>query len=620
MRLPKRLPELKGRWLTGYKLLWWVMLAASLVALTAGQWRERQQRAQIELPLYAAGLLPNEDGDALKFSPLSPAARAAGIVPDSTLLAIDGRPVPSNASLQSIARQLEGRDRDTITLHLRTPEGRLGEARVERGAEHLAAANREAPVTYRQLTAISLASATLDALIVMAGAILLFRRRANDPVVALLSFGLLAVPANGIAALVSDPALAWMLDSGLDVVPMACILLGMTVFPAGRFVPRWTLLILPAIAAWGAVILFAGDSVVALAVTALPALVITVSSLARRYVRMEPGPAKQQVKWVTLGFAAFFACGMLQIAVLLVDGGTTDNRAHFALLVANNVLLALQGGSIVGGLLVSLLRYRLYDADAAISRSAVYAALTVTLVAIFAASEEVMEGLAKQWFGAGAGMASGAAAAALAALVLVPLHHRLSRWAEKRFQRDLARMNAQLPELLAELRDSSNPRLLVDDALRLVIGGVRAGHGAILLPGERGWFVADAQGIGADVAAERLAGELPAMAPPGLLQAADRALPLRLPLVTPSGLLIGWLALGPHPDGSLYGKDDRQALEALASPLARALALALERARSNAERDAERRSLGERLATLEGQLSQVLEVVLPPRNRKARAS
>ena len=60
MRLPKRLPELKGRWLTGYKLLWWVMLAASLVALTAGQWRERQQRAQIELPLYAAGLLPNE--------------------------------------------------------------------------------------------------------------------------------------------------------------------------------------------------------------------------------------------------------------------------------------------------------------------------------------------------------------------------------------------------------------------------------------------------------------------------------------------------------------------------------------------------------------------------------
>ena len=43
MRLPERLPELKGRWLTAYKALWFAMLAISLTALTAGQWREQAE-------------------------------------------------------------------------------------------------------------------------------------------------------------------------------------------------------------------------------------------------------------------------------------------------------------------------------------------------------------------------------------------------------------------------------------------------------------------------------------------------------------------------------------------------------------------------------------------------
>ena len=113
MRLPDGLPELRGRWLAAYKLLWWAMLAVVLVALTAGQWRNLEETSRIERKLFGAGLLPDDAGEELTFSPLSPAAREAGIVPNSVLLAIDGRPVPTELSPRSIERiagELDGRD------------------------------------------------------------------------------------------------------------------------------------------------------------------------------------------------------------------------------------------------------------------------------------------------------------------------------------------------------------------------------------------------------------------------------------------------------------------------------------------------------------------------------
>jgi hypothetical protein len=500
MRLPEKLPELSGRGLAAYKALWWLTLALSVVALTAGQWSQAASSSPIELT-----------------------------------------------------------------------------------------------------------AAILDALIVMTGAVLLFWRRPSDPVAALLSFGLLAVPANDVALLIAAPVPRHLADSGLDAVPMVCILTGLTVFPGGRFRPRWTLLILPAILTWG-VQMFVGDGLPTALQLAmiLPAPVVTVASLVWRYWRMEPGTQRQQVKWVMLGFAAFFACGLVEAALLFVDEAVTGEQAHFAVFVAAEVLTVLEGASIVGGLLVSLLRYRLYDADAAISRSAVYAGLTVTLFGVFAASETLIQTLSQKWLGASSGAIGGALAAALAASLLVPLHHRLNDWARKRFQRDLTRLRAKLPEVLVAIRDSGNPNELADDALRLAMRGVHASHGAILLADGDRLTLAHAEGVPGHGLAERLAGELPAAPEPGVLRADVPEWPLRLPLIDPQGATAGWLALGPHPDGSRYGKDDRRALEELAPPLARALSLAMERARREREREAERRSLTERLAQLEQALAKVM--------------
>lgn len=613
MRWPDELPELEGRSLRAYKLLWWTILVVGLVALTAGQWRAAEETSRIELQIYRAGLLPSESTAELRFNPLSAAAREAGIEPDSELLAVNGQAASHDAA--SLARQLRGPDGQRITLRLRLPNGAVRDVQVVRSPQYLAAADRLSPTTHQQRTWIEIASSTLDALIVMAGAALLFWRRANDPVAALLSLGLLAVPASGIASLVNDTGLQALVENTLDVVPMASILLGLTVFPAGRFSPRWTLLILPAIAAWALLLLIGGDEAplgLQLAIV-LPGLIIAVGSLAWRYRRMEPGTPRQQLKWVMLGFAAFFVCGLLQFALLFVDGSVTDNWTHLAILLAVRLLVPLQGFCIVGGLLVSLLRYRLYDADAAISRSAVYGALTAMLFAIFAASETLIQTLGQRWLSDQAGVAGAATAAGLTAVLLFPLHHRLTDWAKKRFQKDLARLRAELPQVLVAVRDTNNPEAIADDSLRMAMRGVHASRGAILLVDESRLVVAHAEGLSEVGLAERLAGELPRDPQPGVTRAADASLPLRLPLVTEQGAHVGWLLLGPHPDGSFYGKDDRKALEMLAMPLARAFHVAMERARREAEREAERRTLVDRLAQLEDTLTRVVRLNGPPR-------
>jgi len=617
MRLPRGLPKLKGRWLTGYKVLWWAMLAISVVAATAGQWRSAQVSETLDRQVFGAGLRADADGDTLTFNPLSPQAETAGVVPGSVLLAIDGRAVEADlsaASFERIAQALDGPAGQAVRLRLRHPDGSVGDVLVERGPQHLAAADRAEPVTYAQRNAITAVSRTVNALIVIGGAILLFRRRASDPVAALLSLGLLSVPANDLAWLFSDPAVWRALDYGLDLIPMACNLLALTVFPTGRFRPRWTLLIIPAILNWAVLSLLETPDTpifVTMAVV-LPAVGVAVASLAWRYVRQEPGPPKQQLKWVMLGFAAFIATGFVEFGLSYLESTTRDNTTFFAIVVAESVIGMLQGMFLVGGILIALLRHRLYDADAAISRSALYAGLTLTLIAVFAIGETLVQALGQQWFGASIGTAGGAIAAGLAAVLLVPLHHRLNDWARNRFQRDLARLRGELPELLAEMRTSSAPKELADDALRLVMQGVHATRGAILIAEGGRMTLAHAEDVAPEAIAARL-GELPEAPSPGVMRVADALLPIRVPLVTPGGATAGWLALGPHPDGSLYGKDDRKALAEVASPLARSLEVALERVRREAEREAERRALADQVAELQRKLADVAGLATPPR-------
>jgi hypothetical protein len=65
---------------------------------------------------------------------------------------------------------------------------------------------------------------------------------------------------------------------------------------------------------------------------------------------------------------------------------------------------------------------------------------------------------------------------------------------------------------------------------------------------------------------------------------------------------IGWLVLGPRPDGSFFGKDERDALEHVAGPVARAIHIAQLRERREIEAE-------KRLGALEAVIKKVATAI-----------
>lgn len=235
------------------------------------------------------------------------------------------------------------------------------------------------------------------------------------------------------------------------------------------------------------------------------------------------------------------------------------------------------------GITVSLLRYRLYDADATISRSVVYGALTLSLLAIFAGSEKVIEILGEQYFGEQLGALAGGLGAAVAAVCIGPIHHRVTHWAEHRFRSGLVKLRDGLPLLVGDMRATATPAALADAMLARVEKGVRARHGAVVV----GDTVLDVLDVDeATVVAWMTRGTTPTERVDRLhADRADPLFPMRVPLHADGIGLIGWLLLGPRPDGSFYGREERSVLHEIADPVARALAIAVKRE----EREAARR-------------------------------
>jgi hypothetical protein len=259
------------------------------------------------------------------------------------------------------------------------------------------------------------------------------------------------------------------------------------------------------------------------------------------------------------------------------------------------------------GLIVSLLRYRLYDAEAAISRSAGYALLTIMLGLTFAVSVKTVEYLVETYLGQEAGGLSGAIAAGLAVLLVTPLNARVQGWAERRFQKDLLILRRDLPECMEDLRETGTPEALADEALDRVSTGVRAVRAAILVgpvTAVRGTGKAELRAWLKQAAPDEDADKLDC-------RRADPLFPMRIPLRVrhARGKPLGWLLLGPRPDGSFYGKAERAVLAEIADPLARALHIAEQRALREARLEA-------RLAALEGKPGGLLRP--GPRAKAAR--
>jgi signal transduction histidine kinase len=234
----------------------------------------------------------------------------------------------------------------------------------------------------------------------------------------------------------------WALVPAAAAVGIACTVPAWIVFPDwdGAFGPGSDLL--PSQAAIVGLLEFVGI------VLYVGALIASALSLVQRF-RRSVGTERQQVKW--FGVAAALTGAILPFAFFLWRN--TE-------LVGVLIPLALLPLPIAAT--IAILRYRLYDIDIVISRTVVYAALTILLAATFAATSILIGaavGNGSTWTTAGATLA--------AAIAFRPLRARIQDLVDRSFSGPryaaLRRVGIFLDELRAGRTEPEQIEALIRD-------------------------------------------------------------------------------------------------------------------------------------------------------------
>lgn len=583
LRLPERLPDLKGKWLTLYTVVWAIVFPLSLIGAGIAAY------LVISTPTMWSpyGFATAEDSRGLQvYSVMSGPARASGLEAGDYVIAIDGWTVPKSAARAEARAHVVKPDGSPTAFTIRKSDGRIFDITLRRSMAFERERFRDAGVSFPLARALSIVGSLLRPALFIPAAVLLFLRRRREVVPACLSLSFLLFA--GIATN-SD-----MLGIGVDAVNIigaaatALLFVAIFAFPSGRFEPRWTaipfLLLLPT---------YLIDSPVVGLVVVLSALIVLIS----RYRAVGPGMERLQLRW------AFFGLGVGMIlmgALLLGQIAAAAWQAQDPRWVAWEYAI---GGPLLSavfcvmslGLIVSILRYRLYDADAVIGRSVAYGVLTIGFVALFAGSQKIIELIGQEYLGQNIGGFAGGVGAALAAVAIAPMHNRAQRWAERRFQKALYRLRYGLPPLVGDLRETAGLEQIAGATLDSVIEGVRAQRAALIARDE----VIDAR----DIPAAEVETWWRSWAPPahdGIdWDRSDELFPVRVPLEAEGHGRVGWLLLGARPDGSLFGKAECDAIEEIADSVARAVQVAVSRQERESRYERLFESLETRLKQLE---------------------
>jgi hypothetical protein len=402
-----------------------------------------------------------------------------------------------------------------------------------------------------------------SAVLIAVAAVLLYRRQ-RDPVAALLSLALLCWAITSSFPLGTMAALPVLLDRGRFLLFALALLL----FPDGRWHASWT----PYVAIASVIVFGMGVAEYGgflptqlFLPSAVACVLAAVASLLARFRSSRSYALRQQLKWVALGLVSgiVLILGARVGAALRLPGIAIVWEAMFQLGI---VAIAL-------GFLVSLLRYRLFDAETVISRSATYACLTITLVATFGGTEAAIENLGQSYLGMNLGGISGAMAAAVAAGMLNPLHHRLTAWAEDRFQPDLAAFKRQIPEILARAMAESSTRGVGAAVLPHINRAIHATHSALLLDGK----ITATCGISLSRARKGIMNQSRPERAGVEWHSDDELFPLQLDVAgapTTAKVLVG-----ARPDGTSYSREDLEALRSIVPGLRNGLASAAARER-----------------------------------------
>jgi hypothetical protein len=586
--LPERLPAIPDGWNAWLRPLWFVALALAVfldIAGTVYVMRDAYERDPAFSRLSLSSTIEN-DGSVSVESVVHPDGRPRRVPEGSRIEAIDGERVAPRMRVWDLAERLQRPDGAQVTLEVATPDGQMVGYIATASSRPALEAEQATPISRDVRIAARIAISLITCMALIACAVMLYIRRPRDPVAYLFSMSFLL-----FAGTIDPPLIMWLAYGAGDLfdlyAALAWVLLvvGIAAFPDGVFTPRWVRFII-VLAPLLAIPLMIDSFPLALgAFIAFIGPLFLLMSHWIKYRRFPAGIERQQVKWAAFGFAtglvmigaAFFLTAMLE---------TSDPRFPIWGLV---VLVLFQLGFLmmVLGLFVSLIRFRLWEADRVISKSAVTGLVTLAVGIIWTLSMDLVKRTVEFTLGEENETIATAAGAVLAAGIFGPTQALALKWTRRRFGREQDRVKTLIARL-AVWRSSEAPDEIAQRTLSALASALHASRSAILVETPRG----------AALLASRDLDEPEALAAPGARPEEDPRFALTFPLEDEDGP-VGQLLIGPRSDLNRYNADEIRAFGMLLEPLAETLRTAHKRSAEAASMQKMLGSVEERLARLE---------------------
>lgn len=585
LRLPPVLPEFNA---LGYRLFtaaWLLVFLFAIAGPLAGfyfRYTEPPNNSQLLLGSRAGFAVSPGDATLVRFT-VGPENETAGIRAGDHIIAIYGLPLPrtmpvneealaanaNNPAYIAMGNLLFGTDESQVPLTIRDPNGRIRDVTATTGEHHIDAGAQALGVSPKWLSFIDLLQILFYPFLLWA-AWLLHRRNSRDVVSSLLS---LAVLLNIVA---EQPSSVFLANVGVPLAVNVAIydlgnillLTGILLFPHGNL--SWRIVGL--IALLPLLMLLRGQLYQAYFITFM---VIGVLAMIRRLRRTESSEQRQQIRWALLGISAYAVLRCISIICDYLKWSTGSFGHQLLVEMAAGISFALAVLLLQLGLLVALLRYRLYDAEIAISRSANFALITLAVAAVFGAAADAVKQLVYNYYGNTNSEGPVVIAAAIATILINPIQERIQRWSEKKFQKNLFLLREDLPGNVRDMRETASLKEMLDAILVQVDRGVRAVRGAVIVNG----CVLSVRGLTMDEAEAWRSSVFAPACKIDTCEAADRLFPIRLPLVPSSDEEepIGYLLVGQRPDGSVPSREEQKALAEVSEDIARAIRTVIKR-------------------------------------------
>lgn len=584
-RLPPTVPLFSKRGYRLFSILWLAAFLLALVGPLAGfyyRYTAPENNSQLVLGSRAGFAVAPSDATRVRFL-VGPQARAGGIRPGDQIIAVYGLPLPKVMPVNEVAlaehandpayiamgNLLFGTDTADIPLTVRDSDGRVREITVTTGEQHIDAGARALGVSPRLLSFADLLHVLAYPFLLWA-AWLLHHRNSHDVVSSILSLAILVTigAEQPSSVFLANIGLPLGLNVALYDLGNVLLLAGLLLFPHGALSWRTVALI----AVLPLLFFLHGQFYQACFVAFM---IVAVAMLLASIRQTDSGEMRQQIRWALFAFSGYALLRVVSIASDVFKWSSGSFGHQLLLEILAGLALALAVLILQLGLLIALLRYRLYDAEVVISRSANFALITLAVATIFAALADALKQVVYNYYGNTNSEGPVVMAAAIATVLINPIQERIQRWSENRFQKNLVLLRDDLPECVRDMRETATLNEMLDEILERIERGVRTVHGAAIVNDQ----VTRTHDVDAEVVEGwRLSKEGRDYAE-DICDPSDRLFPIRLPLVPSSGdeAPIGFILVGPRPDGSIPSRDEQKALSEVSEAIARGIRTVIKR-------------------------------------------